>query len=159
MVEHAARVEQVALHCIGGAYRAVPPSGGHPLPCVTVPSYLSAAWIAALGEAVAGSDDLARAAAAPLVVGYEVTDGAEVVTYHVRLAPDGCSAGPGADDADVVFRADRATAMAIARGDLRAQRAFMAGRIQLSGDVSALLDRADALAVLTTIQPPPTDQE
>ncbi|MEZ5134072.1 MAG: hypothetical protein R2699_03190 [Acidimicrobiales bacterium] len=124
-----------------------------------MPSYLSAAWIAALGEAVAGSDDLLarrRRTSRGRLRGHRRRRGRDVP----RPAGAGrlqCRAGRRRRRRGV--HADRATAVAIARGDLRAQRAFMAGRIQLSGDVSALLDRADALAVLTTIQPPPTDQE
>jgi len=123
-----------------------------------VPPYLSEEWIEALDRAVAASDELRAAADPPLAVGYRVHDAGsgDSVDYHVRLDPAGCSAGTGTADADVVFETDRATASAVAGGELRAQRAFMAGRIRARGDVRSLLDRADALAVLATLSPPPT---
>jgi putative sterol carrier protein len=50
--------------------------------------------------------------------------------------------------ADVSFRQDRATASAIARGELSAQVAFLDGRLRLGGDISAILERAGALAAI-----------
>ena len=127
-----------------------------------MPAYLSEEWIAALDGAVAGSDALRDAVEAPLVIGYRVLgtggeDGDGDATYHVRLDPTGCSAGTGTADATVVFETDRATATAVARGEIRAQRAFMAGRIRASGDVRALLDRTEVLTVLASLTPPGTE--
>jgi hypothetical protein len=71
-----------------------------------------------------------------LVVEYDV----EGFRYHVVFSPDGVRVRAGAaDDPTVTFRCDRPTATAIARGEVSAQRAFMAGRLRLGGDVTALL--------------------
>ncbi len=109
--------------------------------------FLSDAWVAAL-------DETARAASPPpdlRVVVQEVVvgdDGAEVA-YAIRIA-DGCaSVVPGrAADADITLTQDRTTAARIARGDLSAQVAFMAGHLRVGGDLRAVMDRARAIATL-----------
>ena len=48
-------------------------------------------------------------------------------------------------DAPVSFSLDYDTAVAIARGDLSAQAAFMQGRLKLGGDVTVLIRDGGAL--------------
>lgn len=121
-----------------------------------MPTYLSPEWIDALDHAVATDEELAGTMTESLVVGYRVLDakGDEESSYHLRLAPSGCSAGPGLDDAEVVFETDRPTAEAVALGQLRAQRAFMAGRLRATGDLRALLGRPELVARLAELAPP-----
>jgi putative sterol carrier protein len=54
-------------------------------------------------------------------------------------------------DPDVTFTQDRATAAAIASGELSAQSAFMAGRLRMGGDLRAVLDRSQDLTALDDV--------
>ena len=51
-------------------------------------------------------------------------------------------------DADLTFTQDRATAAAIARGELSAQAAFLAGRIRVGGEPTAALGSARELTAV-----------
>ena len=109
--------------------------------------HLSPEWIAALDEAAQASASL-RAAASDLdlTVQQVVDDGDGEVTWYVRLRGGEVAVRPGrADDADVTFTQDRATARAIADGELSAQAAFMAGRLRTGGDLTRLLAHREAL--------------
>jgi hypothetical protein len=129
--------------------------------------YLSPEWLTAAAALVAAEPSLAAAAAGnELVVEYVVEDPGEdgpgdPVVYHLRLSGGAAALGPGAvPDADVRFRCDRATALAVARGDLGAQRAFMEGRLRIGGDVRAIVAAQEVLAavgdVLAPIRPAAT---
>ncbi len=120
-----------------------------------MPAFLSDEWIEAL-DAVARADDGLRTASADLAVAvrHEITgapgDGSPA-TFHVALDHGTVSADrgpvpPGSELATIVFRQDRETAVAIAVGDLSAQRAFMSGRLRVDGDLSVLVERRDLLA-------------
>ncbi|MGQ0433058.1 MAG: SCP2 sterol-binding domain-containing protein [Microthrixaceae bacterium] len=106
--------------------------------------FLSDAWL----------EDLARAAATAalppdlhLVIQQVVEqDSGTACAYAIRIAAGVLTVEPGrADDADVSFTQDRSTAAAIARGELSAQAAFMAGRLRVGGDLRLVLDRAREL--------------
>ena len=104
--------------------------------------FLSPAWVAALAHAaqVAEVDPDVR-----LTVRQVVDDaGWTIRVAGGRVAVDGA---PG-EGADVTFVADRATAEALVRGTLGAQDALLVGRLQVHGDVAALLRAAPALSVL-----------
>lgn len=69
--------------------------------------------------------------------------------YAIRIEAGRASVTPGrVDDADVTFTQDRATAAAIAQGELSAQVAFMAGRLRVGGDLHAVMDRTQQLVEL-----------
>jgi putative sterol carrier protein len=109
-----------------------------------VVKFLSDEWVAALDEAApaAGACDPELDG---LVIGYDVDDFA----YHLVFSSTGVRARPGTDAAaTVTFRCDRATAVAIAQGSSSAQRAFMAGKLRIGGDASALLRAHGAIAAL-----------
>ncbi len=103
-------------------------------------------------------DAAARTATFPadlrLVVQQVITggpDGPEVV-YVLKLADGTLSVHAGrADEPDVTFTQDRATAQAIHRGELSAQAAFMDGRLRLGGDLRSVIDRAGALAAIDDV--------
>jgi putative sterol carrier protein len=126
-----------------------------------VPEFLSDEWVDALDAAVSSDAELARRAnGATLVVQYvvegDVVEGGVVEgparSYHLVIADDAVRARSGpAPDPTVVFTTDRATAAAIATGRERAQVAFMAGRLRLGGDVTALLAHRDLLAGLDAV--------
>jgi hypothetical protein len=115
-----------------------------------VPEHLSPAWLDALADA-------GRRASAPpevrLVLQQVVVDddGTEVA-YAVRIADGSIDVVPGrVDDADVTFTQDRATAAAIAAGTLSAQAAFLAGRLRIGGDLTAVQVAARELANLEDV--------
>lgn len=109
--------------------------------------FLTDEWIAEL-------DHAARDATAPddlhLVIQQIVLedDGVER-RYAIRIDDGRLSIAPGrVDDADLTLTQDRATAAAIAHGELSAQVAFMSGRLRVGGDLRRVLERAGALAAL-----------
>lgn len=116
-----------------------------------MPTFLSPTWIAELDAAARADQSLADAAAGiRLVVEQRVTGTADGdLTYHVTL--DGGSvavrSGP-ADEPTIRFSQDLETAWDIATGRGSAQRAFMAGRLHVGGDLRALLDHGEALTAI-----------
>jgi len=115
-----------------------------------VPEHLSPEWLAAMADA-------GRRASLPsdvrLVLQQVVVDddGGEVA-YAVRIADGVADVVPGrADDADVTFTQDRATAAGIADGSLSAQAAFLAGRLRIGGDLTAVQAAARDLAALDDV--------
>ena len=108
--------------------------------------FLTEAWIDDLDaavQAVALPDDV------QLVVQQVVTDAGGDVPYVIAIADGRVRVRSGrAERSDVSFTQDRATAAAIARGELSAQVAFLDGRLRLGGDLRAVLARAGDLAAL-----------
>lgn len=122
-------------------------------------AYLSPAWVAALDHAARADAALADATRdVALVVEQRVTGATSGdVTYHVVFDHGSVSVGPGpaADEAPgagaaplVRFTLDHETALDIARGTGSAQRAFMAGTLQVGGDLRVLLEHQQALSAL-----------
>ena len=110
--------------------------------------FLSPEWIAEAGAAAAASAELAGATAdVQLVVQEVVTGGPDGdVRYVVAIDRGRTELRPGDDPAaDVTFVLDWATAVAVATGATSAQDAFTTGRLQLRGDVAALLRHGRAL--------------
>ncbi len=113
--------------------------------------YLSPEWIAAAGVAMAAAFP---ASPEPLVLTYVVdgVPGFGRVEYHVAFGPGGARVEPGQPPStDVTFALDHQSATAIADGRLSAQRAFIDGRLQLSGDTEALLRHRELLVELTDV--------
>ena len=103
-----------------------------------MPQYLSPAWIDAVRQAVVGclADTGTSLRLTQVVRGGPEGD----VTYHLAVQ-DGRAAfdaGPAKDE-DVRLVQDWDTAVAVARGELHAQEAFLRGRIHLHGDAAALV--------------------
>jgi hypothetical protein len=116
-----------------------------------VPRYLSDEWLAALDEAARASEPLHSVTrGVHLTIEHIVVDGAEdgrELRYHVAVDDGHVTFRPGAAGTPTVtFRENRATATAIARGELPAQAAFLAGDISIGGDLGALVEHAAALA-------------
>ncbi|MET0729020.1 MAG: SCP2 sterol-binding domain-containing protein [Acidimicrobiales bacterium] len=103
-------------------------------------AFLTDAWLADLGEAVHG---VAVPEGMRLVVQQIVVDDdARETAYAIRIEDGRVAVAPGrAVDADVTFTQDRATATAIARGEVSAQVAFMAGRLRLDGDLLSAMEQ------------------
>jgi len=113
-----------------------------------VAGFLTDAWIDELRAA-------ARSAAVPadvrLVVQQVVPDGLDgrEVAYVLELADGGLTVWAGrVADPDLTFTQDRATALAIHRGELSAQVAFMEGDLRLGGDLRSVIDQAGVLAAI-----------
>jgi hypothetical protein len=117
-----------------------------------VPEHLSPAWIAALAEAAAHAE---APEGVELVVQQVVVDGGpdgDEVAYAVEVGSGALRVHPGRVDApDVTITQDRATAAAIARGDLSAQSAFLEGRLRVGGDLVAALAAARVLSALPDV--------
>jgi putative sterol carrier protein len=112
--------------------------------------FLSDAWIEEMDAAVRDDDEVRSATAGTtIVIGQVVTDAPGGETgYTVHLDDGSVRVRPGTGDADVTFVQDHATAVAIARGELPAQAAFIDGRLRVRGDLQLLMDSAAVLARL-----------
>ncbi len=103
----------------------------------------SPAWVEALDSAVR---DLTASSEA-FIVQQVVTDGDGEVAWHLVLGTDGIRVLAGrADVPDVTFSQDRATAEAIADGELSAGAALTAGRLTVRGATARLTEHREALA-------------
>ncbi len=116
-----------------------------------MPEYLTPAWFDAADAALRADADLAaQSRGVHLVLQQTVDDDGAATIWHVRFADGTVSLTRGtATDATVTFRCDRATATAVHQGQTSAQAAFMAGQLQLGGDIGALLAHQALLAGLT----------
>lgn len=109
--------------------------------------FLTDAWIAALGRAAGGAEVPRglRLAIQQVVLG---DDGRETA-YLLRIADGRVTVTRGrADDADITLTQDRTTAAHIARGELSAQAAFIAGRLRVTGDLRSVMERSSVLTTL-----------
>ena len=112
--------------------------------------FLSDAWIASLGAAASE----ARVPSGLRLVIQQVVlqDQSDERAFAIRIADGNVSVEPGrADDADVSFTQDRATAVAIAQGQLSAQAAFLAGRLRVGGDLRNVIEGARELDVVDDV--------
>ena len=116
-----------------------------------MPTYLSDEWLEAAAAAVARSRPLQDVALTPALVLQQTVRVADTdaVTWHVVLGPDGTRwAAGGHPSPDVTFTCDADTAWAVQTGAESAQRAFMAGRLRIGGDTTALIAHQGTLADL-----------
>ena len=116
--------------------------------------FLSGEWIEEAAIAARSSEELAAATAATrLTVQQVVTGGPDGdVRYVVSIANGAVGVRAGVDEApDVTFSMEWDTAVGMAAGVLGAQEAFTSGRLELQGDVGALLRHGPALADLDSV--------
>jgi len=109
---------------------------------MTMPRYLSTEWLGELDRAAAGDAELTGlTAGVRLAIQQVVTGGPDGdVRYAVRLDDGAVRVVQGEDaSADVTVTEDHATAVAVSRGELSPQAAFMTGRIRVGGDMAALM--------------------
>jgi putative sterol carrier protein len=116
-----------------------------------VAEFLSDEWLDELGAAagtVTVDDEDLR-----LVVQQVVARGdLDAVTYHLRVEGGRLSVIPGpAAEADLTFWLDRDTALAIHRGELSAQTAFLEGRLRVDAPRPDALTGLGALTALDDV--------
>ena len=112
-----------------------------------MPRYLSREWLDAAQRAIDASPTVHEAArGADFVVQHVVTGGSDGdVTYYVRVGGSSVQICEGnAADPTVIFTEDYDTAVAVGRGELSAQAAFMAGRIRVRGNLPRLVQQSGA---------------
>lgn len=119
--------------------------------------YLTPAWMEAARQALSRSESLRDLTAGLTLtieqVAIDVT-GHQGGTVRWQLRVDDgrveLHEGP-APRGDLRFTTDRATAAAIASGELGAQQAFIEGRLRVSGDLSLLVRHQRTLAAVDDV--------
>lgn len=114
--------------------------------------FLSDEWIAELDGAVSSDDEVRRAASGlhltiqqVVVVGTGDREG-DPVRYAIRVDEGRVRLQAGqVDDADATITEDYDTAAALAQGTITPQDAILAGKVQVRGDMGALLKAQEVL--------------
>ncbi len=105
--------------------------------------FLTKEWLEALTSAVNQNETFTTAiASVDLTLQFEVTDAPEGTepTYHLTIKDGGLAAGAGpAEDPDATISNDYATAVAISKGELNTQMAFMTGKMKVSGNMAKIM--------------------
>jgi hypothetical protein len=120
-----------------------------------MPSFLSPAWVAALDAALASAPVPGAEPFPPFVVGHVVTGApaAAEAEYRITVSDQGMRARTdrGVDDpvADLVFATDYDTAAALNRGELSAQEALEAGRLEVRGRLDRITGARKLLLAIT----------
>lgn len=105
--------------------------------------FLSDEWMTAATDALGSNEAFSGAIQdVDLVMQFDVSDapsGAANV-YNVAIADGTATVASGANqEADVTVSNDYDTAVAIAKGDLNTQMAFMSGKLKVSGNLAKLM--------------------
>jgi putative sterol carrier protein len=123
--------------------------------------YLSDEWATAATEALNSNDSFKNAINnVTLSVQQNVTGGPDGDTgYFMKLDGGNAQMAIGqAENPDVTIGQDYATAVAIAKGELNAQNAFMTGKLKVSGNMAKLMQHQGAFAGLEGALKPLQDQ-
>jgi len=113
--------------------------------------FLSEDWLNASSETLA-ADSAYQAATSTtdLTLQFVVTDGpGGDVEYNVTMANGATSFAPGAmEGADATIRNNYETAMAVSKGDLNTQAAFISGKLKVEGNLAKIMMNQSALTAL-----------
>ena len=105
--------------------------------------FLTGEWLAALTETVNANDEFTTAIAnVDLTLQFETTDAPEGTegTYYLAIADGGLAAAAGpAEEPDATISNDYETAVAISKGELNTQMAFMTGKMKVSGNMAKIM--------------------
>ena len=104
--------------------------------------FLTADWAQALTDALSAHEGFTSSIAnVSLTLAYKVTDSPDgEIDYHMAIADGAAVVRLGeADDADVTITSGHETAMALQRGELNPQAAFMSGKIKVAGNLAMLM--------------------
>ena len=116
--------------------------------------YLSLDWLDALTTAVAADDTLQQLAGTHSIgVTQVVTGGPEGdVTYHLQVGDGRATFGAGAALPEHVrMQQTWDTAVSVATGELNAQKAFIEGRILLTGDQQRMMASQPVFGALDAV--------
>ncbi len=111
--------------------------------------FLSPEWMDELNRAAAEDQELAEAARDVHLTLKQVVSrpGQDEASYTLRIDGGRVEVAPGeAGTPDVTLTEDYATAAALARGELTAQAALLAGLVRVKGDTEALARGQQAMA-------------
>jgi len=105
--------------------------------------FLTAEWIEALTATLAAHEGFKSAVGnAQISIAFEVPDAPEGAEKNYTVAVEGgvakVAAGPGASP-DITIVNNYETAVAMAKGELNTQMAFMTGKIKVSGNMGKLM--------------------
>ncbi len=113
--------------------------------------FLSEDWLNASNETLAGDADYQSATSTTdLTLQFVVTDapGGDF-EYNVTMASGSTSFAPGAmEGADATIRNNYDTAMAVSKGDLNTQAAFISGKLKVEGNLAKIMMNQSALTAL-----------
>lgn len=105
--------------------------------------FLTEEWLQALTEAINAHEGFRSAIAnVELTLQFEVTDPPEgaLERYYVALTGGEAVAAPGdADNADASITNNYETAVAVSKGELNTQMAFMTGKIKVGGNMGKIM--------------------
>jgi putative sterol carrier protein len=108
-----------------------------------VVQFLTQDWLSALTETLNGHDGFKNAIAnVELTLQFEVSDAPEGSEDHYYVSVSGGSAAAVAGDAeapDASISNNYETAVAVSKGDLNTQMAFMTGKLKVTGNMAKLM--------------------
>ena len=113
--------------------------------------YLSQEWAQAASDALNSNEQFTNAIkGVTLTVQQNVSGAPEGDTgYYMQIQDGNAAMNIGqAENADVTISQDYDTAVAIAKGELNAQNAFMTGKIKVTGNMAKLMQHQGAFAGL-----------
>lgn len=105
--------------------------------------FLTEDWLSGLTETVNAHEGFKNAIAnVDLTLQFEVTDAPEGSQnrYYIAVADGAATAAAGdAESPDATITNNYETAMAISKGDLNTQMAFMTGKLKVTGNMAKLM--------------------
>jgi len=108
-----------------------------------VVQFLTKDWLAALTETLNGHDGFKAATAnVDLTLQFEVTDAPEEAEqrYFIAIGDGTAEAADGdADTPDATIINNYETAVAVSKGELNTQMAFMTGKLKVTGNMAKLM--------------------
>jgi predicted lipid carrier protein YhbT len=110
--------------------------------------FLSQEWLDASRDALNGSSDIKSATKDVDLTIQQVVTGAPAgdVSYWTKFNDGSVEGGLGDNpDADVTIAQDYETAVALNKGELNAQAAFMQGKLKVTGNMGKLLQHQGVL--------------
>ncbi|MGI9609210.1 MAG: SCP2 sterol-binding domain-containing protein [Acidimicrobiia bacterium] len=113
--------------------------------------FLSEDWLNASSETLAGDADYqAATSTTDLTLQFVVTDAPDGdVEYNVTMANGSTAFAPGTlEGADATIRNNYETAMAVSKGDLNTQAAFISGKLKVEGNLAKIMMNQSALTAL-----------
>ena len=105
--------------------------------------FLTKEWMEALKTTINQDDDFTSATTSvDLTLQFETTDAPDgtEATYYLVIKEGVLDAGPGpADEPDATISNDYETAVALSKGELNTQMAFMTGKMKVSGNMAKIM--------------------